>query len=298
MTAAILLGSIFGAGLVLLWTGLVPSRPSLANALQSLHLTRNEYVAAPDHKESWSTKLLGKRLARTSIGDRMLAPSKTALRVIGRTPEEQLARTMVPVLTALLLPSVLSFLLVLVGSGVSLRVPLGAGLVFAALAYAIVMLQVRSLAEARRRDFRHALGAFLDVVAISLASGRGIDSALSNAADVGSDWSFIEIRRALVSARLAGETPWVALSRLGNDLGVSELNELAASTALAGDEGARVRTSLLAKSKSMRQKMSSEIQAKAESSTERLALPIVLMMTGFVVFLGYPAMVRVLEGVT
>jgi Flp pilus assembly protein TadB len=297
MTVAILLGALFGAGLVILVTGLIPSRPNLANALQSLHLTRHDFVAAPDHKESLTSKVFGKRLARTALGDRLLAPSRSSLRVIGRTPEEQLARTMTTVITLFFFPQLLSFLLVIAGVGISLKVPIGAGLVLALLGYAIAVLQVRGLADQRRRDFRYALGAFLDVVAISLASGRGIDSALSNAAEIGTDWSFVEIRRALVSARLAGETPWAALARLGTDLDISELNELAASTSLAGDEGARVRQSLLAKSRSMRQKLSSEVQSKAEASTERLALPIVLMMTGFVIFLGYPALARVLQGV-
>jgi tight adherence protein C len=297
MRAAILLGSMFGVGIVLLVTGLIPSRPNLANALQSLHLTRHEFVATVDRKESLVGRIFGKRLARTSLGDKLLSPSRSSLRVIGRTPEEQLARTMTTVLILFFLPNIFTFFLVLAGVGISVPIPIGAGLVLAALGYGIVVLQVKGLAEQRRRDFRYALGAFLDVVAISLASGRGIDSALSGASEIGSDWSFIEIRRALVSARLAGETPWAALARLGHDLDISELNELAASTSLAGDEGAKVRQSLLAKSRSMRQKLSSEVQSKAEASTERLALPIVMMMTGFVIFLGYPALARVMQGV-
>ena len=36
-----------------------------------------------------------------------------------------------------------------------------------------------------------------------------------------------------------GDPPWTGLDRLGTQLGVSEFNELAASVALAGDEGAR-----------------------------------------------------------
>ena len=50
----------------------------------------------------------------------------------------------------------------------------------------------------------------------------------------------------------SGEPPWPGLDRLGTELGVPELNELAASVTLAGDEGARVRASIAAKARAMR----------------------------------------------
>ena len=94
-------------------------------------------------------------------------------------------------------------------------------------------------AETRRRDFRHVTGAFLDLVAMNLAGGRGLPEALLAASSFGDHWAMVRIRQALSSARLMGWTPWEGIAQLGRDLGIDELRDLAAALALAGDEGAR-----------------------------------------------------------
>src|SRR5262249_58769102 len=45
-------------------------------------------------------------------------------------------------------------------------------------------LEVRQEANKRRRDFRHAIGCFLDLLAVNLAGGRGGPEALVSAGDV------------------------------------------------------------------------------------------------------------------
>ena len=130
-----------------------------------------------------------------------------------------------------------------------------------------------SAAADRRRGFRHALGAFLDVVAVSLASGRGVDTALRDGVPAGPGWPFAELERALSEARLLGESPWTALARLSRAIGVPELAELAASAALAGNEGARVRSSLAAKARAIRVRGLAEVERRRQSATERMTLP-------------------------
>src|SRR3546814_7918519 len=84
---------------------------------------------------------------------------------------------------------------------------------------------------------------------------------------------------------------------LGEALDIPELGELAASAALAGSEGARVRTSLSAKARSLRLRGLTDVEAAAQSASELMSLPVVLLMFGFVIFLGYPAVDRVLQGI-
>jgi len=84
--------------------------------------------------------------------------------------------------------------------------------------------------------------------------------------------------------------------RLGEELGIDELSELAASLALAGAEGARVRSSLQAKAISMRAHELSEAETSDQAATERMSLPIVLLLAGFMVLIGYPALMRVAHG--
>jgi len=102
--------------------------------------------------------------------------------------------------------------------------------------------------------------------------------------------------RALDQARLARQTPWAALGRLGQQLGVIELSELAASVALAGTEGAKVRSSLAAKAASLRTHQLAEAETADQAASERMSLPVVLLFAGFLLFLGYPAVQKVLTG--
>ena len=55
--------------------------------------------------------------------------------------------------------------------------------------------RLRREAAARRQDFRHAVGAFLDLVSMNLAGGRGVPEALTAAASIGDGWAFARIRR-------------------------------------------------------------------------------------------------------
>jgi Flp pilus assembly protein TadB len=142
---------------------------------------------------------------------------------------------------------------------------------------------------ARRAAFKHAFSAYLDLVTILLAGGAGIESALQGAADAGDGWAFGEIRRALRRARLTRRTPWDAFDQLGTELGVNELNELAASVSLAGDHGARIKDSLTARADALRSSQAAELEADAEARTERMIVPVVVMILGLVLFIAFGA---------
>ena len=64
---------------------------------------------------------------------------------------------------------------------------------------------------------------------------------------------------------------------------------------LAGTEGARVRQSLVAKAASLRTHAQADAEARAHSATERLILTVALLCIGFLVFIGFPAVERVLS---
>ena len=141
--------------------------------------------------------------------------------------------------------------------------------------------------QRRRRDFRHSLSAYLDLVTIILAGGGGLETALQTAADLGDGWAFDEIRAALRRARLTNRTPWDLFDELGSDLGIDELRELAASAHLAGDQGARIRDSLAAKADTMRANQTAALEAQAEAATEKMLLPVVTLVLGMILFIGF-----------
>src|SRR5207253_1983909 len=59
------------------------------------------------------------------------------------------------------------------GVGVGPAVPLGLSLICALLFGILPYLALKQEAGVRRRDFRHAVGSFLDLVSMNLAGGRG-----------------------------------------------------------------------------------------------------------------------------
>jgi Flp pilus assembly protein TadB len=183
----------------------------------------------------------------------------------------------------------------LVAMGVRLPVwlvPLGCVAVAVA-GWVLPDLALRDQAELQRRAFRHALSAYLDLVNILLAGGAGIETALYAAADVGEGWGFERLRHALDRARLTGQSPWDSFARLGESLDVTELSELAASVSLAGSHGARIRSSLAAKADALRGHQVAEAEAAAEAATERMTIPVTVMLAGFLVFIAFPALLEV-----
>lgn len=296
MTAALLVGAGVGLGLVIVLSALVPARPSLAAAAARLHQPspawerRTGPAAAPAR---WTSRL-GRRLG---LGDRFGPSVYCDLRVVGRAVDDHVAVSVATAVGGAALVPAMAALMWIGGVGVPLAVPAAASLLGAVAAACVPTLSLRSIAAERRRSFRHALSSFLDLVAVTLASGAGVESALARSAGCSAGWAFTEIGQALVAGRLRGETPWAALDRLGTELGIPELRELAASVALAGEDGARVRASVAARARSLRTRGLTDTEADAQAATERMSLPIVLLMTGFMIFVIYPALSRIVTAI-
>ena len=293
MTAALILGVAVGVGIVLIATGLRPAPEPLRDALDRL-----DTVAAPstDEGSSWWVRCAGRPAAATAGGAPVGRPVRPQLRIISRAPAEHLARTALFVLVAVAWAPITAALMAIGGIDVGFVMPLWVAVALGAVAVTVPQFAVRSEAAGRRRAFRHALSCFLDLVAVRLAGGAGVDSALTDSANAGDGWAFRELRQALTDARLRGEPSWHGLARLGVEIGVSELEELAASAGLAGDEGARVRVSIAAKARAIRVRGLADAEAAAQSASERMSLPVVALMAGFIVFLGYPAVAQVING--
>lgn len=166
----------------------------------------------------------------------------------------------------------------------------------AAAGSAVPVVRLRRRAVEERRAAARAIGTYLDLVVLCLAGGMGIEGAMQAAATVAEDpWS-ARVGRAVAVAGDAGRPPWDGLAELGSATDLGILEELAATMALAGMEGARVRESLAAKAASLRTRQLAAAEAEANAVTERLFLPGVPLLVGFLVFIGYPALARILTG--
>ena len=297
MTLALVCGAGVGVGLWLVVRGLFPPRPSLAQALAQLRRLPEPTVVLQAEAEGGFAARLGRPAASylARSGPAWLLPARVRqdLAVLGRSPERHLAEKVTLAAFGLLFVPAATALLATGGMHLPVVLPVWGSLLFLVAGFFLPDLGIRTDASRRRRDFRHALSSFLDLVVVALAGGGGVETALADAASVGSGWAFSSLRRALDQARLARQTPWAALGRLGHEVGVVELSELAASVALAGTEGAKVRASLAAKAASLRTHQLAEAETADQAATEKMSLPVVVLFAGFLLFLGYPAVEKV-----
>ncbi len=292
MITAIVLGAGFGLGLLAIGRGLVPRRLSLAAILAALD--RPVPSETPrDEAAGWMARL-GRPLvpALAALG-LPTAGVRRDLLVVDGSPQPLLAEKAVAALAGVLVAPAAAVVMSVGGVGVPWLFPAWASLAVGAAGFMVPDVAVRSQAAKRRTEFRHSLSVFLDLVVVSLAAGVGIEAALTYAGQIGSGWAFDRIGAALQAARIARRPPWQSLGELGEQLGIGELAELAASVSLAGTEGAKIRASLAAKASGLRAHQLSDAEAQASAATERLSLPIVLLFAGFLILLGYPAVAHV-----
>lgn len=220
-------------------------------------------------------------------------PGSTAadLAVVGRSAAAHAAQVATAAISGFLAAPALAALASLAGVDVPFELPVAGCFAFGVAAALVPVVDLRRKATTGRREFRQALACWLELVALAQAAGMGIESALESASAISSDGRFRRLKLAVDRARHAGRTPWEGLSQLGEELALPELVELGATLSLAGVEGARIRGSLATRAQSLRQKELSDAEAEANSTTERLFLPSIVLMLGFLLFVGYPAVV-------
>lgn len=303
MSGVLLAGAVAGLGLLIVVTTLLAGGQSGAVALGKLDLDRrrlqrdgsitvDQRAGGP---ESRGRRRVGAALA-DALAQRGLALDgvRADLAVLGRSLESHLALTLATTAMGLLVPVVLTVVLAATGlTRVAVAVPVVAVLIGGALGLLLPSSQVRGRALARRRDFRHTVGAFLDLVALNLAGGRGVPEALATAATVGDGWALQRISGSLENARRRGITPWAALGTLGERLGVAELAELAGALALVAEDGAKVRDSLAARAATLRRRELADLEGKAQQRSQSMLVAQLLLCAGFLVFLIYPAIANV-----
>ena len=300
MTAAIIAGAVAGAGIFLLIMAVAPRRVSLSRQLAAFDARPD--VAPPVRRfagenESELTRRLGTGLAAFGKEQGWEFPGlRNDLALAGRTFENFLATSVLLAVFGFLLGPILLLLLTVLGVHLSFVIPIWLGLVLAVIFSMLTYVEVKQKAAQRRKDFRHAVGAFLDLVGMNLAGGRGVPEALMAASEIGGGWSMWRIRDALANARITGQTPWQALGALGEEIRVDELRDLAAALSLVAEDGAKVRESLTARAVSLRRRELADLEGQAGERSQSMLVAQMFLVAGFLVFLVFPV-VGVLLGV-
>jgi tight adherence protein C len=278
-----LAGALVGAGLMLGW--LAFQRPTTAPV-------PHEFADDGEYADSEWLARVGRPLGRKLI---VLGLPRESVRrdlvVLDRVFPEvhlamQAAASLVGLLLAWLLQSVLSFSLPFTGA---------LSIIAAGLFWYMVDAEVKAKAAEARADALADLSVFLDITVNALAAGAGVEQALGGAAEIGGSPAFERLRHALDVAFLSRLPIHQVFAELGTIVGLAEITDLAASLQLAGSEGAKIRASLAAKAEAIRSKILADEEAEAAATTERMTVPIALLMTGFLVLIGYPAMASALS---
>ena len=259
MSLAALAGALAGFGVWLFVRCVRPPQPSLAEALAALrNVPAPRPIVAPLELEWGPLARLGAPMARAlgrggsawtvGIGNKL----RGDLLVLGRSLEQHVAERLATALVALVLPLLVATMAAAAAFPLPFELPLVVAAGLAVGGYFLPDASAHSEAEDRRLEFREALSVFVDLTSLGLSAGSGPEEAMAEASRVGRGWAFDQLRRALDVTKYSRETSWQALTRLGRELGVAELEEIASSIGLAEDQGARVRESLAERAESMR----------------------------------------------
>ena len=155
---------------------------------------------------------------------------------------------------------------------------------------------VRQEAEERREAMRHAMPGLLDLTGVLLAAGNSLEAALRTAAEANADWPHQQIQQALHAAAVSRQAASEALQDLGTRLNVDELSQLGDGLLMAEREGSSMRASMAARARGLRERQLADVEAKAGSATEGMSFPLVAFVLGFVLLIGYPALMGLSTG--
>jgi len=194
-------------------------------------------------------------------------------------------------LGGLLGPPVLFAVLLVAGVDLPALLPAVLSVGLCALGWVIPSRQVGERAALAREEFLAALTAFLALVGLERQARGSPTEALEEASRISGAWPFVMIHTELLRAELAGQPPWDGLRDLGRRVGVEQLTNLADIVAAAAD-GAAVFETLLAEARNLRNAELSDQQERAGVAGEQLTLPAIVLATGFMMLVLYPALTR------
>lgn len=304
---AVASGALIGLGVVLLGWRLLPAQPDLADALDRLAPTRPG-AAAPTPRAAGAPPPNGDRVT-LRVGEWAIRTLPAAvlhrsgqrhrLAMLEIDPTRFYGQKVLYGLTGLIATPVVTTVWSAVVVSLPPAIPVLASLGAAAGGFFAPDLTVRERARAAEVEFRRALSAYIDLVALERNAHAGPRQALEAAAAVGGQsWVFQRISQELARTRWSGVPPWDALSDLADELNLPALKDLAGLVRLSGEETAQIYASLRARSAAMRSALLNEELTQANEVANKMFIPTSLLVAVFACLLIAPALLRVLGGET
>ncbi|MBB4934406.1 Flp pilus assembly protein TadB [Lipingzhangella halophila] len=289
LTAA-LAGACVATGVVLLANGL--RRPTLADLLADPSAR-----PAPERTSQGRKHQLG--LMSAPLLATVGVPSQRVRRDLAASDHDAadyLAEKALAAGVGVTVPTILASVIAMTDTAVPPGLGIGVGLACLVSCWMAPDVAVRRRAAQRRSELVSATSALADLVVILLAGGAGISGAVTHAAQRGSGWAASRIRLALQTATVHRQPGWQGLADLAARTEVNELSEIASSLQAAEADGARIKTSLTAKAASLRAREATNSESAANERTERMSVPVMGIVLGFLLAILFPAIAQVSAG--
>jgi Flp pilus assembly protein TadB len=297
MITQVFIGALTGLGVYIAIRALVPVRPGAAARVAQIDALRARgQFGAPATEPTSVRARIGSRIAQFYAQQGwQLRSVRADLAVLERSWQDFLVTKAGLGALGFVCGPLLFAAARLLGLRLTPLVPVWLALALAGLFFLLPDLEVRRDAARKREDLRRVIASYLDLVSMNLAGGRGLPEALMSAAQVSDGWALRRLRDCLTDARLSGTPQWTALGQLGADLGIRELTDLGSALALVAEDGAKVRASLTSRAETMRRRELAEMEGRAGARSQSMLVAQLLLCTGFLIFILYPATVRIFQ---
>jgi Flp pilus assembly protein TadB len=287
---------VSGLGAIVAWTVLATAGSAMVvvavqQPAPGLRETITRLGRRDAGRQRWSGAWVPTLLVSMADAGRRWMPSTGELRLVGRSEERHVASMLLAAVVGAVTPTAVFTMLQQAGLlGFGPVFPVAGFLGGAVLGPTVFHASTVERAAAVTVDLRYQTSAYLDVVTMLLAANTGYEGALDQAARAGDGRLFVELRRRVLEAGARGTSLTEALRRTGEELGLDELEQIAATASLAAAQGAPVARTLAAKCATLRAALATQQESEARLRTSRLTTPIVGMALIFMGLVIYPAL--------
>lgn len=293
----IAVGMLVGAGVAGLIHSFSTRIPHLGDALQRLSPTQaSAYTNEADTSGLSRTERLGYTMHSRLANLPGLRVPTSDLQLLGRSTGWFIGRKITAFLFGLLVPSLLSLLLAVLGSPVPIAIPVLIGPIMAISFWFLPDLEVAGQAKEGRQDHGRAVTAYIELVSLHLVGGMMPSQALDDAARIGTGHVFARLTQELERASWEREPKWRALQRLSKELDLPELGDLANIAQLADEEGAEVARAMQERAQDLIKAQLAKEKNDANVKSEKIWAPATLLSSVFGAILITPMILTIASG--
>lgn len=157
-------------------------------------------------------------------------------------------------------------------------------------------LMLRTRAEARQQQLREQMAHFIDLVALAVYGGLGLESALEEALAASRNDFGHALKRYLRESRLRNEPSSSAIAAMAEEFRLTDAEPLASALASAEAQGVSVSKVLRAQARAIQERRRMELIEAGEKAHTRMALPVgLLILPAFLIVIVYPSAVQLLQ---